>query len=95
MVRADVGEHFIDKLQPGMKAEIVYDNDEQTMLGSARVLRLGKVFKSEQAEASPSVQVNSQVVECILSLDQPVVQARIGQRVIVRVLAKPPSGKPG
>lgn len=87
IVRAELNESFVGLIQPGMHAEVVANNDAQTPRWSAHVLRVGQVYGPATLENDPQVRANARTVECVLAFDQPQ-PLRIGQRVIVRFMAK-------
>lgn len=82
IVRAELGEAFVDAVRPGMHAEVIADANPAISL-SAHVLRIGQVFgatsRSDDQQQSP----DARVVECVLALDRG--SLRIGQQVLVRI----------
>ena len=90
IVRAELNESFVTAVHPGMRAEVVANDDAETGRWSAHVLRLGQVYGPATLENDPQIRANARTVECVLAFDQPEQQLRIGQRVIVRFL---PDGK--
>jgi RND family efflux transporter MFP subunit len=83
IVRADLDERFVDRVQPGMVAEIVIDTDTpRTVPG--RVLRVGEVFGAKTPTGEPGERVDLRVVECVIALEDQTL--RLGQRVLVRIL---------
>lgn len=92
IVRAELNESFIDKVQQGMSADVVEDsgNRQQPAL-KAHVLRIGAVFDTSTLEEDPQVRSNTRTVECVLIFDQPApATLRIGQRVLVQFPAVNP-----
>lgn len=90
IVRAELNESFVGAVHPGMRAEVVANDDRENGEWNAHVLRIGQVYGPATLENDPQTRANSRTVECVLAFDQPEQQLRIGQRVIVRFL---PDGK--
>jgi RND family efflux transporter, MFP subunit len=90
IVRAELNESFVAAVKPGMRAEVVANDDAENGHWSAHVLRVGQVYGPATLENDPQIRANARTVECVLAFDQPEQQLRIGQRVIVRFL---PDGK--
>lgn len=91
IVRAELNEGFVAKVQVGMEAEITSD----ALPGKtwrARVTRIGDVFGPSKLIESSQEATDARDVECILQLDATVAEPgpgqalRIGQRVQVRFL---------
>ena len=81
IVRAELNEAYVDKIKPGMRAEVVRDSDEGTAY-PARVLRIGEVFGPSRLTDDPVERAGAHDVECVLALEGG--EFRIGQRVLVR-----------
>jgi RND family efflux transporter MFP subunit len=81
IVRAELNESYVDKVRPGMEAEVVRDNDSGPAV-RARVLRVGDVFGPSRLADDPEERAGSRDVECVLALEGG--DFRIGQRVLVR-----------
>jgi HrpA-like RNA helicase len=81
IVRAELNESYVDKVRPGMEAEVVRDNDSGLAV-RARVLRVGDVFGPSRLADDPEERAGSRDVECVLALEGG--DFRIGQRVLVR-----------
>lgn len=90
IVRAELNESFVGAVHPGMRAEVVANDDAENGKWSAHVLRIGQVYGPATLENDPQTRANARTVECVLAFDQPEQQLRIGQRVIVRFM---PDGK--
>lgn len=90
IVRAELNESFVGAVHPGMRAEVVANDDSENGHWNAHVLRIGQVYGPATLENDPQTRANTRTVECVLAFDQPEQQLRIGQRVIVRFL---PDGK--
>lgn len=90
IVRAELNESFVAAVHPGMRAEVVANDNAENGHWAARVLRVGQVYGPATLENDPQIRANARTVECVLAFDQPEQQLRIGQRVIVRFL---PDGK--
>ncbi|MGD8204448.1 efflux RND transporter periplasmic adaptor subunit [Pantoea sp. FN0305] len=88
IVRAELEDVFVNVVKPGQQAEVTLENNDNRVF-KARVLRLGDVFGARQRTDDPSVNQDTRIVECVLTLDAPI--SRIGQRVLVRIL---PEGSP-
>ncbi len=84
IVRAELGEDFVNQVHPGMRAEIVADADPQHPL-PAHVLRVGAVFGPSRHVDDPQQTPDARVVDCVLALDGG--SMRIGQQVLVRIRA--------
>ncbi len=86
IVRAELDERFVDRVRPGMRAEITFEAGESPHFGG-RVLRVGQVFGDKQLSGDPTEKVDVRVVDCVLSMeDQSLV---IGQRVLVKIFPEP------
>lgn len=85
IVRADLNEALIARVQAGMRAEVVSVAEDSAVHG-ARVLNVGEVFGPPRApDTAGSEEVaDNRVVECLLQLDDTAL--RVGQRVLVRFL---------
>jgi hypothetical protein len=81
IVRAELNEAYVDRIKPGMQAEVVRDTD-QGKTWPARVLRIGEVFGPSRLTDDPVERAGAHDVECVLALDG--ADLRIGQRVLVR-----------
>jgi multidrug resistance efflux pump len=81
IVRAELNESYVDKVKPGMRAEVVRDGDSGPAV-PARVLRVGDVFGPSRLADDPGERAASRDVECVLALEGGAF--RIGQRVLVR-----------
>lgn len=90
IVRADLNESLIGRVEAGMTAEVVSVADGNTV-HAARVLSIGEVFGPPRTadDSGGEVVVDARVVECVLQLDDP--SLRVGQRVLVRFLPAPPA----
>ncbi len=85
IVRAELGEAFVDAVRPGMRAEVIPDANPGTTL-SAHVLRVGEVFGAARRSDDPQQSPDARVVDCVLALDSG--SLRIGQQVLVRIRRK-------
>jgi multidrug resistance efflux pump len=81
IVRAELNEAYVDKIKPGMRAEVVRDSDEGTAY-PATVLRVGEVFGPSRLTDDALERAGAHDVTCILALEGG--EFRIGQRVLVR-----------
>lgn len=82
IVRAELGEVFVDAVRPGMRAVVTPDASPGTTL-KARVLRIGQVFGVARRSDDPRQAPDARVVDCVLALDGG--SLRIGQQVLVRI----------
>jgi RND family efflux transporter MFP subunit len=82
IVRAELGEAFVDTVSPGMRADVIPDASPGTTLG-AHVLRVGQVFGAARRSDDPQQSPDARVVDCVLALDNG--SLRIGQQVLVRI----------
>lgn len=81
IVRAELNEAYVDRVKPGMQAEVVSDTDQGKVV-TAHVLRVGDVFGPSRLTDDPVERAGARDVECVLALDGG--NFRIGQRVLVR-----------
>ena len=81
IVRAELNEAYVDKIKPGMRAEVVRDSDEGTAY-PAKVLRVGEVFGPSRLTDDAEERAGAHDVTCVLALEGG--EFRIGQRVLVR-----------
>lgn len=93
IVRADLNEALITRVQVGMRAEVV-SVAEGSVVHGARVLNVGEVFGPPRTpDMAGSEQIaDNRVVECLLELDDKAL--RVGQRVLVRFLPANPAETP-
>lgn len=82
IVRAELGEAFVDMVRPGMRAEVIADATPGRSL-AAHVVRIGQVFGAAGRSDDPQQSPDARVVECVLALDSG--SLRIGQQVLVRI----------
>ena len=80
-MRAELNEAYVDRVKPGMRAEVVRDSDRALHI-PARVLRIGDVFGPSRLTDDPVERAGAHDVECVLLLEGG--DFRIGQRVLVR-----------
>lgn len=85
IVRAELNEGFVDKVSPGMSAEVVPDVGNEKPY-KATVERVGRVFGRSKLVEDPSEASDTRDVDCILKLQQP--GLLVGQRVQVRFLPR-------
>lgn len=90
IVRAELEDVFVNVVKPGLHAEVTLENNDSHVF-KAQVLRLGDVFGTRQNTDDPSVNQDTRVIECVLTLDAPI--SRIGQRVLVRILPEDKSSQ--
>ena len=85
IVRAELDEAFVDRIHPGMVAEVVSDTDSAQGY-SAHVLRVGEAYGASRATDDPADRSDLRSVPCVLTLDDAGNGLRIGQHVLVRFL---------
>jgi multidrug efflux pump subunit AcrA (membrane-fusion protein) len=83
IVRAELGQDFVDDVAPGAQAQVISDDGRQTPLGPAHVLRIGRTFGQSTLQEDPLQRINERSVECVLAFDSPST-LRVGKRVLVR-----------
>jgi len=83
IVRAELGEAYLDAVQPGSVALVSADATPQATPWHAHVLRIGPMLGASTLEDDPEKRANSRTVECVLAFDGAQVP-RVGQGVIVR-----------
>lgn len=81
IVRAELNEAYVDRIKPGMRAEVVRDSDEGTAY-PAKVLRVGEVFGPSRLTDDAVERAGAHDVQCVLAVEGG--EFRIGQRVLVR-----------
>ncbi len=81
IVRAELNEAYVDRIKPGMRAEVVRDSGAGKPV-PAEVLRVGEVFGPSRLTDDPIERAGVHDVDCVLRLDGG--DFRIGQRVLVR-----------
>ena len=91
IVRAELDEAFVDRIQPGMAAEILTDTGA-TPVYIAHVIRIGEAYGASRASDDPANHSDLRSVPCVLTLDDQNARLRIGQRVLTRFL--PATRKP-
>ncbi len=83
IVVAEINSRYVERIHAGMQAKVVLDNDDEQVVGNARVTDVGQVFGPSTLEQDPSERVGTRTVKCRLRFDHPHA-LRIGQRVLVR-----------
>jgi membrane fusion protein, macrolide-specific efflux system len=83
IVRAELNEGFIAKVNVGMSAQ-VYSEVDSSKVWPARVVRIGEIFGHSRLSEEGQESVDARDVECVLDL--PESDLRVGQRVQVRFL---------
>lgn len=91
LVRAELDERFVEAVHTGDDAEILLEADE-SKIWKGKVLRIGQVFGAQQLSGDANERADQRMVECIISLGAD--PLRIGQRVLVRIPAKPNTTAP-
>jgi multidrug resistance efflux pump len=84
IVIAELNSEFAGAVHAGMTAQVLLDNDTQTPVGKARVVRVGKVFRPSTLTEDPSQHAYTRTVTCVLHFLKPVA-AHVGERVLVRI----------
>ncbi len=88
IVRAELSQTFLSAVKIGMPAQLVSDDDSQTVSGMAHVIRISSLFGASTVEDESGTHVGERSVECDLAVDG-ASSLRVGQRVLVRFLAMP------
>lgn len=86
LIRAEVNEHFIDRIRVGMTAQVFSESSPQGPAYTARVTRVGRVFETARLGDDASERSN-RVVECILTLEPASSgqrKLRLGQNLLVK-----------
>ncbi len=86
IIRAELNQEYVEAVHKGMRAEVVLDSNHQQVLGTAHVLRVGDIFSRSRLQDNPALSAGTRTVQCVLTFDKPV-SVRIGQLVLVRILA--------
>lgn len=84
IVIAELNSEFAGAVHAGMSAQVLLDNDTETPVGKARVVRIGKVFRPSTLTENPSQHAYTRTVTCVLRFLKPV-DAHVGERVLVRI----------
>lgn len=84
IVVAELNSEFAGAVHAGMTAQVLLDNDTETPVGKARVMRVGKVFRPSTLTENPSQHAYTRTVTCVLHFLKPV-DAHVGERVLVRI----------
>lgn len=93
IVRAELPRDVIDAVYPGEAGQVLSDDGSETVLGSARVLRIAQTYGQSSLQADPLQRVSELSVECVLGLASSPAP-RVGERVLVRFLrAAGPGGE--
>lgn len=85
IVRAELNEAFVAKVDVGMNAQVVIDADASKSW-PAKVTRIGEVFGPSKLVEDAQETTDARDVECILELSTD--ELRVGQRVQVRFLPR-------
>jgi len=85
VVRARIDEDFVDRVQPGMVAEVVPDSNPDRHY-AAQVVRVGSLLRAADSDAPPE-RADVRTLDCELSVDAS--HLIVGQRVLVRFLRRP------
>jgi RND family efflux transporter MFP subunit len=85
VVRARIDEDFVDRVQPGMLAEVVPDSNPDQRY-SAQVVRVGTLLRAADGDAPPE-RADVRTLDCELSIGAS--RLIVGQRVLVRFLRRP------
>lgn len=84
IVRAELNEAYVDKVNAGMQADVVRESGEGATV-QAQVLRVGEVFGPSRLTDDPIERAGVHDVDCVLRLEGG--DFRIGQRVLVKFRA--------
>ena len=85
IVRSELNESFVGTVKIGMRAQIVSDDDAQTPISNAQVLRIGSIYGPSTIDDAADAHIGERSVECVLALNNKGL-LRVGQRVLVRFL---------
>jgi RND family efflux transporter MFP subunit len=85
VVRARIDEDFVDRVQPGMVAEVVPDANPNLHY-AAQVVRVGSLLRAADGDTPPE-RADVRTLDCELSVDAS--HLIVGQRVLVRFLRRP------
>ena len=85
IVRAELNESFLSAIHKGIPALLVNDDDAQTVIGHAHVLRLSPVFSTSAQDNDSGLQGSERTVECVLAVEGSA-PLLVGQKVLVRFL---------
>ncbi|MDF3837505.1 HlyD family efflux transporter periplasmic adaptor subunit [Cupriavidus basilensis] len=85
IVRAELEEQYLPGIKAGGAAQIILDADPARRW-SGKVLRVGRIVGQRSAGDDPAEKQDNRVVEVVVALDAQ--DLLIGQRVVVRFLAK-------
>lgn len=85
IVRVEIEDYFVQQLKIGQEAEIAFDSDPSSVIAHGRLARLGQAFGPRRITAyDPRERVDVRVLEGIVTISGPPIQAPLGQRVIVK-----------
>lgn len=85
IIRAELDEAFVDRIHPGMVAEVL-SNADSAQTYTAHVLRVGEAYGASRGTDDPADRSDVRSVPCVLTLEDANAKLRIGQRVLVRFL---------
>ena len=85
IIHAELDEAFVDRIHPGMAAEVVSDADS-AQIYVAHVLRVGEAYGVSRGSDDPADRSDLRSVPCVLTLDDANAKLRIGQHVLTRFL---------
>lgn len=85
IIRAELDESFVDRIHPGMAAEVLSDA-QSGQVYVAHVLRVGEAYGASRGTDDPADRSDLRSVPCVLALDDANAKLRIGQRVLTRFL---------
>lgn len=85
VVRAKLNATYVDAVHPGMRAHVASDTNQDGNFIPAHVVRIGRVFGSNNLNDDPGQVASTRAVDCVLTFDKPS-DMRVGQRVLVRFL---------
>jgi len=85
IVVAEVTSEYAGTVHTGMRAQIALDADNATLVGTARVVRVGNALEPSSLQDDPALRANARTLRCVLNFDAPS-NVLVGQRVLVRFL---------
>lgn len=85
VVRVEIEDYFVKQLTVGQDAEMALDSDPTLVIARGKLVRLGQAFGPRRVTAyDPRERVDVRVLEGVVAISGPPIQAPLGQRVIVR-----------
>jgi multidrug resistance efflux pump len=90
IIRAEVAQEFAGGVQEGLAVR-VEDEARASLLARGRIAEVSDWFLPRRQFSALPTSINTDLtLECVIELEEPYGQLRLGQRVRVRILADPP-----